>query len=452
MCGIVGVFSSRITASHVAAFRNMLVADQVRGFESTGVIKMDEGERVSWMKKPTNACDFLDMKSAAKFIDGGIGGLALIGHNRWSTRGGVSYENAHPFSHGRYVMVHNGTLRSQWDLEDAGHKFTVDSEAICWSLHSRGIERTIELLNGTFALVWVDTKEGVMQMVRNDDRPMYLATVKNSQTVFFGSEELMVRWAMARNNIEVDHVEPLPVGRLLTFSHTQGAVTVKGRELSLRPKPVASPHHGTNYGNTKTTTSTPISRGKMPAPPTSQAIRNDKREKRSNDLLKKHRLEVGDLIHFWPEDFAPYSVHGGLGKVEAATEIDGVVVHIHGEKRDDWEYGDTVYEARIAIASEGPGNDVTVSVDGNIRAMTWEEWFQESYEIEDAEDDDIEPLYPLHGVLVTKEEYIKAVQQTGGTCAVCASPIQADKVDDHEWLFDTAVAHIDCAKIWKEQQ
>src|SRR3546814_3133548 len=104
--------------------------------------------------------------------------LAFVGHNRFATKGKVNDLNAHPFHYGNIVGAHNGTLeKSSWDALDKklGEDTDVDSQAIIKSIATFGIEETVPLLQGAWALVWFDMEAQTLNFLRKDERPLLWA-------------------------------------------------------------------------------------------------------------------------------------------------------------------------------------------------------------------------------------------------------------------------------------
>lgn len=133
----------------------------------------------------------------------------LLGHNRYATKGKITKENAHPFKQSHIVGAHNGSLSwaGQAELEDTNNKFETDSEAIFWSMASRGFEETWKLLanpvyeQNAFALTWFDTTSNKFYMVRNKKRPLYYGYTEKQDAMFWSSELGALQWILFRNGM-----------------------------------------------------------------------------------------------------------------------------------------------------------------------------------------------------------------------------------------------------------
>lgn len=203
MCGIVGV-AGNLLASHGKIFREMLLMDVVRGWDSTGVVQVNNSSNTPITEKevgcPPNLWD--DGKGKV-FNSRGlprIVGKAYIGHNRAATIGNVTATNAHPFTFGHITGVHNGTLRDWIDLEGA-KDFDVDSKALYKTIAEKGIEHCWKSFIGAAALVWWDEKEGTLNLIRNSERPLYIAESVDKKVLLWASEPHMIQAAVEKHKV-----------------------------------------------------------------------------------------------------------------------------------------------------------------------------------------------------------------------------------------------------------
>jgi predicted glutamine amidotransferase len=247
MCGLVG-FAGNNSAAIQKAFRFMLLVDQIRGSHSTGIATVNKSNDVKLFKRAIHSTDFLDMKQTDKIIDS-LGYNAIIGHNRAATKGLINTVNSHPFDIGDIVLAHNGTLRNQGLLPDS-KDFQVDSENICYSINKIGLEATLKLLAGAFALTFYDKSNKTVNLIRNDERDLYYCFVENSavnstdkNAIMWASEAWMLRVAAGKSGLTITNPVLLPVGKLLTLSydtHYFGDIEkkVKFKDMELYVPPV----------------------------------------------------------------------------------------------------------------------------------------------------------------------------------------------------------------------
>jgi len=132
-CGVFGLFNTE-TAETSQLIYYGLFALQHRGQESAG-IAVSDGEQLSYYKDEGLVQEVFDPK-ILNFLNGVHG----IGHVRYSTTGGTTYENAQPVvivsSQGQMALTHNGNLVNtdalMADLKSQGATFqsNTDSETI----------------------------------------------------------------------------------------------------------------------------------------------------------------------------------------------------------------------------------------------------------------------------------------------------------------------------------
>lgn len=220
MCGIVGYIdretSVKGTEKLIAWFQQALLCDSLRGKHGTGVAAVDNKGEVNLYKRAIQAADFLELSTANKIINN-KSNTFVIGHNRWATHGTHTSDNSHPFSHNHIHLVHNGGVNYYQTLNKGASSFNVDSDAVAYLLaHSEDTIEALEKLEGTYALVWYDELEETLNFARNSERPMFLATIKDSQSILYASEEAMLKWLASRNGITIKSTYELTAGKLVS--------------------------------------------------------------------------------------------------------------------------------------------------------------------------------------------------------------------------------------------
>jgi predicted glutamine amidotransferase len=189
MCGLVGVAGS-LVAPEEDTMKRMLLDDYWRGDDATGLAAIRSNGDVQIAKLATHPLTLFDTPKFREALNG-FNSCAFLGHNRKRTKGENNDFNAHPFRFGHIVGCHNGTLFStgQDKLEEAlGEKFPVDSMSIFASIAAVGIAETVPLLDGAWALTWVDLKEGSINFLRNKDRPLWYCQTQDDKFIYWASE------------------------------------------------------------------------------------------------------------------------------------------------------------------------------------------------------------------------------------------------------------------------
>jgi hypothetical protein len=215
MCGIVGVISKSpqgLYKTHADTFYQLLWADQLRGTDGTGMFFNLKDQKVHMLKQPGGAVNLFTQKGYDKAIAATIkDGNFLIGHNRAATKGKKIWQDTHPFIEKHICLIHNGTLLQHKNLANAD----VDSQAIAIHMAEHGTEKTLENIEGAFALVWADMEEGTLNLARNRERPLHLI-----ETTFFwivSSEKGLGEWIAERNNHRIEKTIMLTPGKVYSF-------------------------------------------------------------------------------------------------------------------------------------------------------------------------------------------------------------------------------------------
>lgn len=214
MCGLVGM-AGDLSKDDRELFRHLLIVDSVRGLHSTGVAAVTAKKKLSVFKKAWNPYDLMSHNKFDKTVE--WDSQVLMGHNRFATVGAVNDHTAHPFTMDHITGAHNGTLEGWRELPDS-NKFGVDSECLLHNISAHGWEETIKKVRGAFALSVYDQNEHILQLCRNEERPLWVAKRLDGQVVYWASEAWMLRNMAARRGIKLQKEiwQPEP-NTLVTF-------------------------------------------------------------------------------------------------------------------------------------------------------------------------------------------------------------------------------------------
>lgn len=217
MCGICGVASHWLSTGEIDGFKQLLVMSQLRGTDSTGVFgvldpeyKAKRGKVFPYLydKDTMNSSIFLSNLTAdaqqKKLRDKLFSNRTckvLVGHCRSATIGDVTPGNAHPFDTQNVIGVHNGTIRNFSNLKYV-KDFKTDSEILYHNISELGIEETIKRIGygGAYSLVYFDKQDGTLNFIRNIERPLYFAQSTGGDTMYWASEDWMLKGLASRRN------------------------------------------------------------------------------------------------------------------------------------------------------------------------------------------------------------------------------------------------------------
>jgi amidophosphoribosyltransferase len=191
-CGIVGVYSKKLSVSRLAFFA--LFSLQHRGQEASGITTND-GKKLVTHK----GAGLVSQVYTEKDINNLTGNIA-IGHNRYSTSGGGALEHAQPVVNNQssFALAHNGNLPSVKALEKflASNKVLkrnrMDSELITDAIDfyiQRGdsiqesVRKVFQLITGAFSLVMMDKNTLVAVRDTYGMRPLVLGRIKDGYVV-----------------------------------------------------------------------------------------------------------------------------------------------------------------------------------------------------------------------------------------------------------------------------
>ena len=230
MCGIVGYIKQHenVDPQGTQSFLNQaLYVDTMRGFDSTGVISVDNKFTIETVKSTLPGHKFVNSKA---YHTMNTDGWACIGHNRAATHGSIKEKNAHPFLFGTIAMVHNGTLTNKGaNLDHQKKHLEVDSAVIAYNLSKEAPEDAHTVLGrlwGSYALVWTDSRDESVNIVRNDTRPLHFAYNKAKTAMFFMSDPYMLNMVCNRPGTRATSIGTIyKLGSMQLLKYKKGNMT-----------------------------------------------------------------------------------------------------------------------------------------------------------------------------------------------------------------------------------
>lgn len=420
MCGIVGC-AGDVGGKAERMFRMLLELDTVRGPHSTGIAAVRSTKEVIVAKGVGTPWDLAETKKYEEIFRGY--NKALIGHNRWATKGKISKANAHPFEFDTVVGVHNGTLRSVTQLDD--HKdFIVDSENLYHHMDRHGVYDTIPKLDGAFALVWYNKDDHTINFVRNTERPLHYCYSEDMKTLFWASEEWMLLVASSASTTRITKLFELPVATLHTFDIPRGMGIefdkVRTRKLELYKAPVvvrSNVFHSDN--KTSSTTDTKV-----------VALRPavGKVQKALTEYLKYVEKEI---VFYVGNKSA--TVHGQPYIQCWLEEDEDISVRVFAQEDSPlWKlmmFSTNCFSGFVKSYGDVGGKYLTV----DLRTVQ---------EVVPAENDLLPELYPgFDGELITEQTFD---ERTKKGCSWCSSHVSVDDADDIAWISRDEFICPDC--------
>jgi len=466
MCGIVGYITLddkvRVTGKD-KFFTEALFMDTLRGAHSTGFMSLSEDFMWQYQKQAVEGPEFIQGKG---YKERTKETWCAVGHNRHATQGEISTDNAHPFKHGDVTLVHNGTLRSLFDLEQ-NKEIAVDSELIAYNLSlvepsEAGV--VIGKLIGAYALVWFDERDQSVNMVRNQERPLHLGLNSSEDILYFMSEGYMLNCLTERmmdSSARPKAIWRLATGQILKYKKGNMVPEVARVVPFTRIITDIPWSHGQKRGDTTSTTTTPSGGSESERFAVRFCINGEIRK-----VPKPHLEMIEDWYHinprkghcFRPFKFIPYGHNNDegymLGRVHHPDWFQWYDARIDNVRRDqavtykgDW----TMVVAGVDYTDHGLSQEVVCFI-GRAQWYTWNGgrvYTQDTFLTDDDEvdrlleqegnnappwkmdeDEEVTLVDGPHG-MITEEAFEKLTQDG---CCMCMAPIDADDHLTISWV------------------
>lgn len=220
MCGLIGSASTegmKNRGDRREVIEEGLAIDAFRGRDSTGIALIEKGkekESPEIYKRDLNGFDFIQNIKVRNFLNDIEKYSIVMGHNRSATRGTITSANAHPFQFNNITLVHNGTVDNAHDLASVNEAGSVvDSAKVAYAMARENDPKgIIERCTGGFTFMWHDSKDGTLNVARNEKKPLFWCYIEKENTMYWASEESMLLHLLLRRgmNIEGDILYPKP--------------------------------------------------------------------------------------------------------------------------------------------------------------------------------------------------------------------------------------------------
>jgi len=177
MCGLAMISDSFISDNETEFFRDLMVLTSLRGLDSSGVatvFKPGYNSKVSplirTVKTLGNVYNLVLSSAYSRMVrlPSERNRFAMFGHCRQATKGHKTVDNAHPFTCNHITGVHNGTITGGLTIPEG----ETDSQAIFERIAEKGVEG-LEGIQGAYALIWYNSEEHTINVLRNNDRPLF---------------------------------------------------------------------------------------------------------------------------------------------------------------------------------------------------------------------------------------------------------------------------------------
>lgn len=357
MCGIVGVITSAKTGFYkqdIDIFKSLLVVNSLRGAHSTGAFGVRRDNlKIEFAKTIGSPFNFFAKKETNKFLDKAFMDYkAMIGHGRYATRGSINPHNAHPFLEDNLILVHNGTIYNQSELEQKlDSKHDVDSAIITKAIKKLGIEETLQLIHGAFALSFYDENTKILSMVRNEDRPLHVFFSKKDSRTIFASESEAIEFVLNRSSAQpVTSSTILAIEEGYLYSFNLETDDWDRKKIKFREKPTYYGHGGRRLGRSVWDENYEYAGWEGWA---GNQKKYNRKEDEKNNVVNFNKSAKESLWHVKVGDKVKFNVTEGKALAE---ETGKNLFHFKGELLDNTAvfcWGNIQYEEKL-LAYDGP--------------------------------------------------------------------------------------------------
>jgi glucosamine--fructose-6-phosphate aminotransferase (isomerizing) len=246
VCGIIGYVGRRPCEEILLRGLERL---EYRGYDSAGLALQEDG-RVESVRAVGNLASLRGALATRTLERVGVGGLATavaepttgIGHTRWATHGGVTWENAHPHADTdeRMHIVLNGIVENHLalreELTELGAEFSseTDAEVVAHLLAElyegdlvTAVRGALERLQGHFAFVAMSAEHPDLLVGTRRECPLVVGV---------GENEHFVASAIPAFLKETRRVQVLKEGEIAVLEpHRAKFLNAAGKRLTARP-------------------------------------------------------------------------------------------------------------------------------------------------------------------------------------------------------------------------
>ena len=220
--------------------------------DGSGIMWMDDKGNSKYIKEAVASPTLINFKAFDNIKNDFYKFKFVAAHTRFSTVGTNSWENSHPFHHGNYLGMQNGTIKSNHKALVPGEisPCEVDSSSVIWAINKQGIDKTFEEYQGEGVFMFFDLKTKSFNIVKNDRRTLFRAKLSSHNAYLISTDTSALQLVIDRSGLTTDPIEPVPNDQLITYGLDN---TLSTRPLTVNIPtyvyPDATSYYGRTYGH-----------------------------------------------------------------------------------------------------------------------------------------------------------------------------------------------------------
>lgn len=205
MCGLWGAYANTpLNTTELKRVTELGIISQLRGKDSSGFFSVSTkpNKKMEFHTRKVIGDSSLllnDEKNQSLLKD--TNPFLVAGHSRLATCGEVNEYNAHPIQESQIIGVHNGVINNYEPLIGSKNQDT-DSRTLFKIIAKRGLQEAVNGAGtGAWALVYVDTSNRTLNIIRNGLRPLFYMWDKQGSCLYWASEAVFLHVIKSRGNL-----------------------------------------------------------------------------------------------------------------------------------------------------------------------------------------------------------------------------------------------------------
>lgn len=242
ICGLFGCYGLTLSEKDKEALVVLGDLSKDRGEHSTGIFTVERSIKkpgrfhTTVLKDMLDGYNFFKTAKAKELLDRKP--FLIAGHTRFATHGTKVVRNAHPFSVGHLIGMHNGVIPALYDREND----RTDSEALFNILNAEGVvtglRKLDELRQCDMAVVFLNKSNNTLNFFRDEGRPLHMAMTKKG-TLFWASEKRMLHHI--KDKFKFDYVSLVSLKNHLLNTIKLGHLNISTEDLTPRKMIIVNP-------------------------------------------------------------------------------------------------------------------------------------------------------------------------------------------------------------------